>query len=141
VLKGKHRVGFRLGKYERSRPLVIDPTGWYATYLGRSNFDSVSDIAGDDTGNTYVTRRTASVDFPTKGPAQGTNHGYTDVFVVKYGATTDNTETPNIVYATYLGGSGTDEADGIAVNASGQAFVAGGTTSFDFPTKNAFQAT
>jgi hypothetical protein len=133
--RGTHRLGFRLGAYDRSRPLVIDPLLVYSTYLGRSGDDSGNAIAVDAAGSAYVAGSTTSTDFPTAAPPGETplhathGGGYYDAFVAKL--------TPNgsaLAYATYLGGSSTDEGYGIAVDAAGSAYVTGSTTSTDFPT-------
>jgi uncharacterized repeat protein (TIGR01451 family) len=124
-------IGFQIGSYDRTRPLVIDPTLVYSTFLGGGGDDSGSSIAIDNSGNVYVTGTTASVNFPTKNPAFASNKGLADIFVTKIDPT-----GANIIYSTYVGGSGLDRADGIAVDASGNAFVVGrvDSTSTDFPT-------
>src|SRR4029434_4896294 len=88
-------------------------------------------LAIDNSGNVYVTGTTASLNFPTKGPAFANNKGLADIFVTRIDPT-----GANIIYSTYIGGSGLDRADGIAVDASGNAFVVGrvDSTSTDFPT-------
>ena len=110
----------------------------YSTYLGGSGDDGgPGAIAADSTGNAYVTGMTTSTDFPIVNAIQPTNHGgYHDAFVTKI-----NTSGSTLLYSTYLGGSGDDSAPGIAVDSSGNAYVAGGTTSTDFPVANALQAT
>ncbi len=127
-----HRqIRFQMGPYDRTRPLVIDPTLVYSTYLGGGSDDSGSSIAIDNSGNVYVTGTTASANFATQNPAYPNNKGLADIFVTKIDPT-----GANIVYSTYIGGSGLDRADGIAVDASGNAFVVGrvDSTSTDFPT-------
>jgi Beta-propeller repeat/Abnormal spindle-like microcephaly-assoc'd, ASPM-SPD-2-Hydin len=107
----------------------------YSTYLGGSNFDIGSGIAVDSSGNAYVTGSTESSDFPTKNAIQPTFHGGTDAFVTEI-----NAEGNALVYSTYLGGSSSDEGNGIAVDSSGNAYIAGVTYSTDFPTTpGAFQ--
>ena len=80
-------IGFEVGAYDRSRPLVIDPVLEYSTYLGGSNSDSGFDIAIGPTGSVYVTGYTQSVDFPTLNPFQGavapTDILKTDAFVTR----------------------------------------------------------
>ena len=65
VLEGDGQVGFAVGAYDHSQPLVIDPVLSYSTYLGGSGDDDGYGIAVDAAGNAYVTGYTASTDFPT----------------------------------------------------------------------------
>ena len=76
-------VGFEIGEYDQTKPLVIDPTLVYSTYLGGSGDDSGSSIAIDSSGNVYVAGTTASTNFPTHGPAFSINKGLSDIFVTK----------------------------------------------------------
>jgi hypothetical protein len=135
VLKEPQQVSFEVAAYDTSRPLVIDPMLVYSTYLGGSGFDRGDGIAVDDGGNAYVTGGTISADFPTVNAVQPAfAGGETDAFVAKL--------TPNggqLLYSTYLGGSGFDNGFEIAADNSGNAYVAGGTASADFPTVNAVQ--
>ncbi len=120
----------------------INPEGTalvYSTYLGGSIQDYAYAIAVDRTGNAYVTGKTASLNFPTSSnpaPYQASKAGLDEVFVVKM-----NPEGEALVYGTYLGGSGNDDAKTIAVDAAGFAYVAGRTSSFNFPLVSAFQTT
>ena len=138
VLKGKNQVSFDLGSYDHSRELVIDPTVTYSTYLGGLAEDDGLGIAFDSSGAAYVTGETESTNFPTLGGlAPNTNAGSFDAFVTKVAA-----DGLTLVYSTYVGGSGSDSGNFIAVDLSGDAFVAGGTSSSDFPvTTGAFQKT
>jgi hypothetical protein len=136
VLHASNQVGFKVGSYDRTRPLFIDPVLSYSTYLGGSGVDSGAGIAVDSAGNAYVTGTTGSTDFPTANPLQATNHGSGDAFVTKL-----NAAGSALVYSTYLGGSGSDQGNGIAVDSSGDAYVTGQTWSTDFPTVNPLQAT
>jgi hypothetical protein len=134
-LRDDGTVGLTLGGYDASQALVIDPVLTYSTYLGGSGADAGQGIAVDATG-TYLTGSTTSLNFPTANPFQGTNHGNTDAFVAKL-----NPAGSALIYSTYFGGSGTDIARGIAVDAAGNAYITGSTTSTDLPTTvNAFQA-
>lgn len=129
-------------------------TGGYLTYLGGSGDDACRDVAVDPSGNAYVTGYTTSGDFKVQAPPptqiagslggyQGTFRGGTvDAFVTKlnpggaFGAT-------GTTFSTYLGGSGNDIGNGIAVSTSGFAYVTGSTTSTSpvkFPTRNYIQA-
>jgi hypothetical protein len=137
VLKAGNQVRFELGNYDHSRELVIDPSVSYAysTYLGGSGDDEGFGIAFDSTGDAYVTGQTASPTFPG---ASGTLKDTASVFVTKIAKAGSS-----LVYSTYVGGTGTgsDSGNAIAVDSSGDAFVAGGTSSTDFPhTSGAFQS-
>ncbi len=119
--------------------IKLNPSGKalvYATYLGGSGDDAAFDIAVDSFGNCYVSGDTDSDDFPTENPLQGTIGGEGDGFVAKL-----NPSGNALVYSTYLGGSGEDEASGIAVDNFGNCYVTGYTESDNFPTKNPFQGT
>jgi hypothetical protein len=131
VLEANNQVAFELGSYDHSRELVIDPSVSYATYLGGTAEDDAYGIAIDSNGNAYVTGQTASTHFPTvAGSYQTSNAGGFDAFVTKI-----SSSGSTLVYSTYVGGSGNDSGNAIAVDASGDAFVAGGTaSSTDFPT-------
>jgi hypothetical protein len=140
ALLARHTVGFRLGSYDRRKPLVIDPVLAYSTYLGGSDWDEAHAIAVDVAGNVYVAGFTYSQDFPlTQGAFQTTNH-WKSAFVTKL-----NPAGSALVYSTYLGGSGAvygDIAYGLAVDGSGNAYIAGQAGSTDFPvTPGAFQTT
>jgi hypothetical protein len=114
----------------------------YSTFIGGSvtpaypeRFDS---IAIDDVGNAYVAGRTTANDFPTTTGAfqTGFGGGSRDAILVKL-----NPDGSALMYSTYLGGSGTDDAYNIVLDSSGNAYVTGRTTSTDFPTVNPLQAT
>jgi hypothetical protein len=124
----------------------INPTGsgiLYSTYLGGSGSESARRVAVDDNGNAWLAGATDSVNFPTKNAAQPQNAGGADVFVTKFD--TAQSGAASLVWSTYLGGSLDDSQFGflsnaaIAVDPAGNAYVAGGTRSFDFPVLNAFQ--
>jgi hypothetical protein len=108
----------------------------YSTYLGGvSGVEAGTGIAVDAAGNAYVSGVTTSTDFPTANAIQPTfGGGAEDAFVTKLNAA-GNT----LVYSTYLGGSANDVISGIAVDAAGNASVAGETKSKNFPTANAIQ--
>ena len=118
----------------------LDPSGAalvYSTFLGGgTGYDMGTDIEVDDSGCAYVTGRTSSPDFPTSAGAYdatynggGSNPIPWDAFVAKVNATGSE-----LVYSTFLGGTGDDVSYGIAVDASGCAYVGGETNSAGFPT-------
>jgi len=148
----KNEVGFELGPYDRTRALIIDPQLSYSTYLGGSGAESCSAITGlsftpgcpaiavDAASNAYVAGATTSTDFPqTTGEYQPTlGAGATaNAFIAKFNS------IGQLVFATYLGGSGIDYTAGIAVDSGFDIVVAGTTNSSNFPTNGAnpaFQA-
>jgi hypothetical protein len=135
-------IHFAMGPYDRRRTLIIDPVLNYSTYLGGSFDDGVLGLAIDNAGNAYVAGFTDSFDFPvtpgafqTTCKANCTANG--DAFVTKL-----NPAGNAVVYSTFLGGSSSEEAMGIAVDSAGNAYVTGETFSDDFPlTPSAFQST
>ncbi len=108
----------------------------FNTYFGGNGSDTGNAIAVDTGGNCYVAGATTSTNFPTRNPIQASNRGGLDMFIAKF-----NSLGTNIVYSTYLGGQFGDVARGIAVDGAGNAWVAGGTFSNDFPVASAFQPT
>lgn len=132
-------VRLALGRHDRHRPLVIDPVIAYSTYLGGRGFDQIHHAAVDRSGSLYVVGTTQSTNFPTRSPFQRAFAGgesFGDVFVTKLSS------RGVLVYSTYLGGTGDDRDGGVAVDASGSAFVVGSTNSDDFPvTPGAFDRT
>jgi hypothetical protein len=100
----------------------------FAGYLGGNTTDQAFSIAVDDAGNTYVAGSTESANFPAVNALQPTLKGATDAFVAKI-----SPDGTTLEYATYLGGSKLDVVYGIAVDASGGIYVAGATSSPDFP--------
>ena len=134
AVKADREVGFEIGTYDLSQPLVIDPVLSYSTYLGGNSGDSGEGITVDSVGNAYVTGLTSSADFPTLNAYQASIGGGINAFVTKL------TASGGLSYSTYLGGSSDDRGFDIAVDSSGNAYVTGFTGSTNFPTLNAFQA-
>ena len=114
-------VGFRLGRYDRRAPLVIDPVLAYSTYLGGTGNDDGRAIAVDAAGAAYVTGKTQS-------------GGRDDAFVTKLAP-----GGGSVAWATYVGGGAIDEGNAIALAPGGGVVVAGMTTSTDLPTQNPVQ--
>lgn len=134
----KRTVSFEIGEYDASLPLVIDPTLVFSTYLGGSSDDAGEVVAVDSQGNAYIAGSTLSLNFPTQNALQKSkNNSRYVAFVTKF-----NPAGNSLVYSTYLGGSLYEDCNGIAVDASGNAYLFGTTGSSNFPTtSSAFQAT
>jgi len=128
---GHHQFGIRLAGYDKNRPLTIDPTVTFSSFLGGTDTDSGTGIALDLDGNLLICGETSSLDFPVVGAVQGSNAGLSDAFVTKLDPTGST-----VLYSTYLGGARQDRASGIAVDPSGNAYVVGRTNSADFPVAN-----
>ncbi|MCP5119531.1 MAG: hypothetical protein GY953_52695, partial [bacterium] len=127
-LASDHSVGFQLGDYDSSLPVVIDPVLQYASYLGGIGEDTPTAISLDDAGNIYVAGTSASADFPIENPLQaGLGQGgfaLADAFVTKLDPT-----GRTLLYSTYLGGNGDDSGIGIAAFGDGSVALTGMTTS------------
>src|SRR5581483_11688863 len=122
-------IGFALGSYDPTLPLVIDPEVNYATFFGGTGADRGNGIAVDSFGNAYVTGTTSSLDFPQALPLFGPiPNGVFDVFVAKLNAAGSGFD-----YSTYFGGAGSQNATGIAVDGSGDAFIVGYTNATNLP--------
>ena len=131
-------VGFRLGSYDPTQRLLIDPILEYSSYLGGIGEDTPAGVARDAAGNIYLGGTTASADFPLENPLQpGLAEGgfvLSDVFVSKFDPTGET-----LLYSTYLGGNSDDSAIGMAVDAQGSVVVTGLTSSPDFPLQQPVQ--
>jgi hypothetical protein len=140
VLRSDQSVAFQVASYDPAKPLVIDPALAYSTRLGGGGVDYGDEIAVDTSGNVYVSGITFSQRFPTTAGAFQTTCGSRTsscVFVSKL-----NARGSALIYSTYLGGTVQDLVSGIAVDASGNAYLTGSTASSDFPTTSgAFQTT
>ncbi len=129
-----YEYGFRLGGHDAAAPLSIDPLV-QATYLGGAGGDEeILEMAVAGDGSVFVAGDTASSTFPgTAGGAQANHYpdagaARTDVFVAKLSA-----DLRTLVQATYLGGDGLDYAYALALDSTGSVYVAGDTTSTNFP--------
>jgi uncharacterized repeat protein (TIGR01451 family) len=125
----------------------LGPTGstlLYATYFGGPDRESATGIALDSAGNAYLAGLTGSgAQFPKVSPFQNNNGGGTDGFVGKFDPTASG--GASLIYASWLGGTDEERCTGIAVDASGNAYVCGEVLSLDgattsFPVVNAWQA-
>lgn len=133
--QGPQQFAIELGAYDPALPLVIDPVLAWSTYLGGTSFEEATGVAVDGTGSAHVVGSTISFDFPTANALQAVSAGASDAFVAKL-----NPAGTAFVYSTYLGGTGQDTGQGVAVDASGNVYVTGDTTSLNFPTVNPIQA-
>lgn len=135
VLKTGNRIGFKVSRYDRSKPLLIDPILSYLSFVNGSG-EGIA-LTVDPSGFGYITGAVSDPNLnPSPGAFQIANGGLDDTFVTKI-----NQAGTGIVYTTYLGGSGDDYGNGIAVDAAGNAYIAG-FTSGNFPTTSgAFQRT
>ncbi len=133
-LLSHHRAAFRIGPYDHSQALVIDPTVVFSTYFGGSTgFDTGLGTAVDPAGDVYFTGWTTSTDYPVVNALQASNNSKAsppkNAVVTKLSA-----DGKTILYSTYIGGSKSDYGHSIAVDASGNAYIVGSAGSPDFPT-------
>jgi hypothetical protein len=137
ILAASHQVGFELGAYDQSRPLVIDPVLTFAATFGTgSNQTIISDVQVDSNGNIYLSGTTCDTNYPTTSGAFQTSGG-SNLSAACYDAvvTKLNPTASQLLYSTYIGGqTNVDFAVHLLVNTAGEATVAGTTGSIDFPT-------
>jgi hypothetical protein len=143
VLLDSHRLGFEIGPYDQSQPLIIDPVLDFATSFGPNDNQSIlSDVVLDSTGNIYVTGMTCDTNYPTTAgvfqPNGGSNTANIcgDVVVTKLDPTGST-----LLYSTYIGSqSGLEFGARLLVDTAGEVTLGGATNSSDFPTTaGAFQ--
>jgi len=117
----------------------LDPTGSnlvYSDYIGGSNQDFGYALTLDSANNIYVTGNTRSSDFPVVNPYQASLPGVYSGFLTKISA-----NGSSILYSTYLGGNAYDQPSSIAINNAGEVYLAGFSSSLNFPMANAYQPT
>ena len=124
-----NRIGFTIGTYDPTRPLIIDPIVTYGTYV---ESDGVYGLAFDDTANVYLTG--AALPFSSSPNPTPPSKGFLDMFVSKFDPTGQT-----LVYTAYIGGSLDDQGRDIVVDPEGSAYVVGLSSSTDFPTVNPAQ--
>jgi hypothetical protein len=123
----EHDVTLRLGRYDLRRGLTVDPALNFSTYLGGPGYDTINALTTDYVENIYVAGATSSSSLtPGSAPSLRASR---NVWVAKL-----NSSGTQLLYLVYIGGSGNDSGQGIAVDASGNAYVTGVTSSTNFPT-------
>jgi hypothetical protein len=125
----RNDISFAVGNYDVHSDLVIDPVLSYSTLIGANNSTQVQGVAADANGNMYITGTTFATNYPAVNAFQTGNNGTTNVFVTKLNPT-GNT----ILFSTYIGSGGFDNAAGIAVDGGGNAYVTGTVGASNFPT-------
>ncbi len=131
------RVGFEVAAYDRSRPLVIDPTVVFASYLGANGNELVYDLAVTSTDQIALTGTTTGSTFPTASAYDSAANGGIDGFLTLLNAT-----GTGVSFSTYFGGSGEDQALAVSVDSAGSFFVGGSTASNGtYPLLNAIDTT
>ena len=136
---GSNLFGFAIGKYDESKTLVIDPLLW-STYYGGTSAEQNGGMVVDSSGNIYIAGRTASknnIASPVSyQPILGGASGY-DGFIAKFGG-----GGGAMLWATYFGGTGTDEIDELALDKDQNLILTGNTSSAaGIATLGAFQST
>lgn len=135
---GEDTYGFEVGSYDRSRPLVIDPVVVvYGGFLGGASDDFLNGAAVDCDGQAYLAGITLSSDFPLENACR-VDPKDTEIFLVRIDTT--RVAGDNLIYATYLGGSGQEFGGWIAAGDDGNVYITGWTDSPDFPVLNGCQS-
>ncbi len=130
VLRDSNELAFQLAGYDKSRALVIDPSLVYASYYGTDL--TPASIAVDSAGNLYMGGSTSAQFQEVVNSIQPAPLGTRSGFLTKFDPTGGT-----VLYSTYIGGSGDDSVQSIAVDASGEVVATGSVSSTDFPVTNA----
>lgn len=133
--KNKNELSFKIGNYNKKVLLTIDPVLIFSSFIGGTATDVTHAITVNSANNVYIAGFTESTDFPVVSGVQ-TNIGGSggDAFIARL-----NNNGVTMSFATYLGGSTIDYASSIVLDSSDNIYVAGVTTSGDFPNSNAVQ--
>ena len=125
-------AGVELDAYDHARPLTIDPVIVYSSLLGGTGNDAITAVKVDKSGMVWVAGYTSTGDLTATGDAfQGTWGGGTNIFLAKFNPKGDSSSS--LVYLTYIGGSGVDTPNAMALDGNGVIYLAGSTTSANFP--------
>jgi hypothetical protein len=128
-------LGFQASEYDRTQPLVIDPSILFSGYFGGDGEDTITSVGIDSQNNVVVAGWTSSPNLPATNGAQKIYGGSVDAFIASF--------LPNggpLIYCTYLGGSGEDQALGLALDSARNVYITGWTSSTNFPLAGAFQS-
>lgn len=137
VIHGDGTIGFDVGAYDPSLPLVIDPiTVSFSTFLGGSDEESSKGIVVSDDGAVYVTGRTQSTDFPT-GNEELPGQGGKTIYLSKMKQ--ESSGVVDLVYTVFIGGSGIEDVSGLATDGKRNFFITGETFSRNFPLLHEYQ--
>lgn len=124
--------GFKVGTYDPHLPLIIDPI-LGSTYLGGSAVDGTNEVAVaiDSNGKIFVAGETQSSNFPTTSGVydETYNTGFNDAVISRF-----SSDLTTLEASTFIGGTQSDQANALAIDSSDNVYVAGGTTSGDYPT-------
>lgn len=131
IISDKNTVKFDVGAYDRSLPLIIDPTV-YTTYIGGGSEDEMKSLVLDEQGNIITAGWTSSDDFTLTTGAYDTTFAFgTDAVVTKC-----NPAMTTMIFSTFIGGAGDDIIHDITIDGTGALCIAGETSSPDFPTRS-----
>ncbi len=139
-ITAENQVGFAIGSYDRSKPLVIDPIIEYSSYLGGRLTDNASSIAVDQDGYVYVSGSTTSDNFPTT-PGSFMPSVTCAPYCLYYAFLSKfSPDGSTLIYSTYIGPISQGSGANVAVDNSGNAYLTGTTSFSDYPiTQHAFQ--
>jgi hypothetical protein len=127
-------IGFWAGEHDHGLPLVIDPSILFSGYFGGSSQDNITAVAVDINRNVVIAGWTSSTDLPANG-ARTRSGGGVDAFVASFAP-----NGPQMLYCTYLGGTGDDRAFGLALDSSRNVYLTGWTSSANFPVVGGVQS-
>jgi Beta-propeller repeat len=127
-------IGFRVADYDHNQPLVIDPSILFSGYFGGTSEDNITAVGIDALNNVVTAGWTSSNNLPASTGAETKYSGSVDAFVASFFP-----NGGNLNYCTYVGGSGDDQATGLAIDGTRNVYITGWTQSTNFPLAGAFQ--